>query len=155
MDEMVQNLFPGIAKGAQEKFLEHCRNYEHAALLEHTDDLLYPGVREVFEILSQKCKLYLVSNCQVGYIDIFMQKNELNKYITDTECFGNTLCDKGTNIKKVLERNHIRSAVYVGDTLGDHKATIEAGIPFVFAKYGFGKVEQCEHAIDCITEIIK
>lgn len=36
-----------------------------------------------------------------------------------------------------MKRNHIESAVYVGDTEGDQAA----GIPFVYAAYGFGDVE--------------
>ena len=37
-----------------------------------------------------------------------------------------------------MERNRITSAAYVGDTQGDLEAARLAGIPFVWAAYGFG-----------------
>jgi phosphoglycolate phosphatase len=32
--------------------------------------------------------------------------------------------------------------VYVGDTMGDYNAATQAGVPFIFADYGFGKVPE-------------
>lgn len=40
-----------------------------------------------------------------------------------------------------MERNHLRRPVYVGDTAMDQEAARLAGIPFLHAAYGFGKVE--------------
>ena len=37
-----------------------------------------------------------------------------------------------------MERYEIQSAVYIGDTQGDKDAAVVAGMPFVFAAYGFG-----------------
>ena len=36
-----------------------------------------------------------------------------------------------------MERHGIHSAIYIGDTQGDYEATLEAGIPFLWADYGF------------------
>lgn len=47
-----------------------------------------------------------------------------------------------------MERNHIKKAVYVGDTQGDMLAAKFAGIPFVFASYGFGKPEAYDYIIE-------
>ena len=54
-----------------------------------------------------------------------------------------------------MERNGIENAIYVGDTIGDYNATVYAGIPFVFAKYGFGKVENPYKAIEDIREVLE
>lgn len=39
-----------------------------------------------------------------------------------------------------MEKHGCTSAVYVGDTDGDCKASFKAGIPFVHAAYGFGSI---------------
>ena len=117
--------------------------------------MLYPRVTEVFEELSKKCKVGVVSNCQSGYIELFLKKNNLEHCVIDTECYGNTLLSKGENIKLLMKRNEIKNAIYVGDTIGDYNATVDAGIPFVFVKYGFGKVENPYKAIDDIREVLE
>ena len=37
-----------------------------------------------------------------------------------------------------MERYGITSCAYIGDTQGDYEATLEAGVPFIWAGYGFG-----------------
>ena len=61
--------------------------------------------------------------------------------------------DKGSNIKLIMERNGIKNAVYIGDTEGDERASRAAGIPFIYAAYGFGKAIQPDAVIAKITEL--
>ncbi|MDP4091171.1 MAG: HAD family hydrolase [Bacillota bacterium] len=154
MDVIADNVFPDADKIERELLLGKCCEFEHEALSENTDNLLFPEVRETLGKLSEKCRLFIVSNCQSGYIELFMEKAGIEKYITDFECFGNTGRSKGENIKLVIERNKLKDVVYVGDTQGDYEATVFAGIPFVFAKYGFGKVEGSYTAINEINELL-
>ena len=49
---------------------------------------------------------------------------------------------KGDNIKLVVSRNHLDKAVYVGDIEGDYIASTEAGIGFIHASYGFGRISE-------------
>ena len=53
-----------------------------------------------------------------------------------------------------MERNDIKSAVYVGDTEGDEKASRYAGIPFIYAAYGFGKAVSPDAVIKSIEELL-
>lgn len=154
MDQIADDLFPDASEEKRELILKQCCKYEHSALIENTDNLLFPGVKETISKLSEKCRLFIVSNCQSGYIELFMKKAGIEKYITDYECFGNTGKSKGENIMLVMKRNHLDDVVYVGDTQGDYQATVFAGIPFVFAKYGFGNVENCYLAISDIKELM-
>lgn len=155
MNVIADNLFYDVNKRKRELLLKQCCKYEHDDLGENTDNLLFPDVKETLRKLSEKCRLFIVSNCQCGYIELFMEKAGIEKYITDYECFGNTGKSKGENIKLVIERNNLDDVVYVGDTQGDYEATIFAGIPFVFAKYGFGSVENCYLSINGITELLE
>lgn len=154
MDVIMDNLFPGEDEQTKEKVLELCCRYEHEILDNYKENLLYPGVTEVFEELAKEHKVYVVSNCQSGYIELCLAKNGLEKYVTDTECYGDTLLSKGENIKLLMERNHIKNAIYVGDTIGDYNATVFAQIPFVFAKYGFGSVKGAWKEIEEIREVL-
>ena len=154
MDVIAKNLFYNADDRERELLLQLCCKYEHEVLIENEESLLFPNVKETLEKLSEKYSLFIVSNCQSGYIELFMEKAGVEKYITDFECFGNTSRGKGENIKLLMERNSIKDAVYVGDTQGDYEATIFAGIPFVFAKYGFGKPEGYYRAINDIKELL-
>ena len=59
-----------------------CFNYENR-LLETDHGVLYPDVARTLESLSQKTDLYIVSNCQCGYIEVFLKTMGLGKYIKD------------------------------------------------------------------------
>lgn len=155
-DIIMKNLFPDADQETRDKISDLTCVYEDKVLMEYEgESLLYPGVTEVFEELSKKCKVCVVSNCQTGYIEVFLKKNNLEKYVTDTECYGDTLKSKGENIKLVMERNNFKTAIYVGDTPGDFEATKVAGIPFVFVTYGFDKVEGAWKEIDDIREVLE
>ncbi|NLM12550.1 MAG: HAD family hydrolase [Epulopiscium sp.] len=154
MDVIADHLFFDADEEKRKLLLERCCEYEHEALEENTDNLLYPDVKETLIKLSEKTRLFIVSNCQSGYIELFMKKVGIEKYITDHECFGNTGKNKGENIKILMDRNNITDAVYVGDTQGDCEASKLAGIPFIYVKYGFGHPEDYNFAIDGIKELL-
>ena len=155
MDVFMMGVFPGLSEELQEQVYDFTANLEDEILATNKKDLLYPEVREVIENLSKTYKLYIVSNCQCGYIETFMRTHHLEEYFTDFECFGNTLLSKGENIKLVMERNQIRDAIYVGDTTGDFEAAMFAVLPFVYVTYGFGKVEGAWKTIDSMKELEK
>ncbi len=92
--------------------------YEEEALEENQQDICYPDVREVIKQLAKTYDLYIVSNCQCGYIEQFLRKTQLEAYIKDIECFGNTGKNKGENIRLLVKRNSLKAPVYIGDTKG-------------------------------------
>ncbi|MDV3427488.1 MAG: HAD family hydrolase [Bacillota bacterium] len=154
MEVIADDLFHDASDSKRALIMNQCCKYEHDALKENMDDLLFPDVKETLRKLSEKCGLFIVSNCQSGYIELFMKKAGVEKYITDYECFGNTGKNKGENIMLVIKRNNLQDAVYIGDTQGDYEATVLAGIPFIFAKYGFGSTPDCYLAISEIKELL-
>ena len=78
-------------------------------------------------------------------VEQFLRKTQLEAYIKDIECFGNTGKNKGENIRLLVKRNSLKAPVYIGDTKGDCDASKEAGVPFIFASYGFGNVIEYEY----------
>lgn len=155
MKVIADNLFSDVDEKTRELIMERCCHHEHEALEETTQELLFPDVTETIRELAATHRLFIVSNCQSGYIELFMKKAGIEEYILDWECFGDTGKVKGENIKLLMERNQITDAVYVGDTQGDYEATKLAQIPFIFARYGFGKAEGHERAIDGIKELLE
>ena len=146
MDVIADILFDYTKKGAERDNLRKlCEEYEVAYLREH-GGILYENVIETFEELKALgYNLYIVSNCQAGYIEAFLDFYNIeygheDALIEDIECYGNNLLSKDKNIELIVRRNNLDKAVYVGDTQGDFEATCNAGLPFIHAKYGFGSL---------------
>ncbi len=117
--------------------------------------ILYEKIPEVIRILAQKYKICIVSNCECGYIETFLEMNHLNEFVVDHLCIGDTGKLKAENIKLIIERNNLKSPWYVGDTEGDLKACQKAGVPFIYATYGFGKLEEYSIKIDKPWDLIE
>ncbi|ASN05396.1 HAD family hydrolase [Virgibacillus necropolis] len=151
--EIGQKLFPDLEEDVREKVLNHCNEVECQYLSEQGGSL-YENVEDVLIALSQKYKLFIVSNCQNGYIEAFYNYHKLEKYFLDYENPGRTGLSKGENIKLIIERNNLSKPVYVGDTEGDLKASKYAKIPFVYAKYGFGQVNEYDYVIEKFDDLL-
>ena len=142
MDVIARDMLPELDEASRQLIMEKCCEYEQKALEENSLDLCYPLVRETIIEISKSIPVCIVSNCQAGYIELFMAKNDLTDHITDTLCFGDNGEVKADNIRILATRNGYRSPVYVGDTAGDLASCIEAGVPMIWASYGFGDVEK-------------
>ena len=120
-------------------------------MVETADEI--KGLREFF---YKNHNLFIVSNCQDGYIELVISKNGLEKEIKDFECFGHTGLQKDENIRLLMERNGLtdKDTVYIGDTLGDYTATKKAGLKFIFASYGFGEVETPDYVIKEFKDLL-
>lgn len=156
MDVIAEHLFGDVTDmEKRQEILDKCCEYEHLLLDENEKDIAYPGMRACMERLAEDYQLYIVSNCQCGYIELVMRKNEMTHLFKDFDCFGNTGTCKGETIRLLMERNGIakEEAVYVGDTRGDKEAADMAGMPFIFAEYGFGQVENAAGTIRSLDEL--
>ncbi|TMU87291.1 HAD family hydrolase [Bacillus sp. BHET2] len=153
MKEIGKKLFPELSEEEREKLLIELSKHEIPHLTNHGGQL-YSNVEEVLLQLAKKYKLFIVSNCQEGYIEAFYEYHGLDHYFIDYENPGRTGLSKGENIKLIIERNHLKEPVYIGDTEGDRLAAKEAGIPFVYARYGFGEVDEYGQVIKSFDELL-
>lgn len=138
MDVIGKNLFPQLDEKERAVLLKECCEEEHKEVASNTTNIMYEGVFETIKTLSQHIPFYVVSNCQSGYIELMLSKTKMTSFITDFECYGNTGNGKAENLKLLIDRNTITSPVYIGDTQGDSDECKKAGIPFIWAAYGFG-----------------
>ena len=152
MTEIANALFPALETDKRMKLLDICFDEENRYLEDHPG-ILYPGVAETIKSLALKYPLYIVSNCQCGYIEVMLRTTGLEPYIKDHLCFGETQVSKGETILMLMEKNGLKSPVYVGDTQGDADSCKTAGIPFIFAEYGFGNVPDAGNRIHTFSEL--
>lgn len=152
IDKIAEALFPELSEEPRLELLDKCCKDENAYLREH-GGVLYPALEETLTELKKDYHLYIVSNCQSGYIEAFLDHYGFGHYFEDIECFGNNGLQKGENICRLAERNNLTEAVYVGDIQGDYDATMEAGLPFIHAAYGFGTIAQEVSAIQAFEEL--
>lgn len=152
MNEITEALFPSLPPEERYRVGMMCFDYENR-LLETEPGNLYPGVSQVFESLSSKTDLFIVSNCQCGYIEVFLKTTGLGKYVKDFLCFGQTQVPKNETIRMLMQKNHLKDVIYVGDTQGDFDACQKADVPFVFAEYGFGDAPEAQTRIKNILEL--
>lgn len=135
--QLMKTLFPKLSEEEGLALFNECCQAENQYLLERGAKS-YDGVREMLEELSKDYKLAIVSNCNKGYIECYLESMGVKEFFCDHECFGNTRRPKGENIRLVVERCQFKNPVYVGDTHWDMEAATFAGLPFIHAAYGFG-----------------
>ena len=94
------------------------------------------------EMQDAGVQMAVVSNCQEGYIPAFIASMDMGRYFVDYEEWGRSGLLKADNIRLVMSRNGADKAVYVGDIQKDADASAEAGVPCIWAAYGFGHIEE-------------
>lgn len=152
MDKLAASLFPELEEEKRMRLLEMCCQRENDYLRKY-GGILYPKLEETLKCLKERYTLYIVSNCQSGYIEAFLEHYGFRHYFEDIECYGNNGLKKGDNIRKIVQRNQLSEAVYVGDIQGDYDASMEAGVKFIHAAYGFGSVKQPVPAVYSFEEL--
>ena len=141
MYDIAAKLFPDEKEEVRNALMDELCTFENGYLAER-GGILYPQLAETLYTLSKKYPLYIVSNCQDGYIESFLTAHLMSDFFKDTECWGRTFLSKSESNKILIERNNLKNPVYVGDTAGDAKSAKDAGIDFIYAEYGFGDVSK-------------
>ena len=150
--QFTDEFFVGVEKDEAERLISEIFAREQEYLIEHGANM-YEGVMDTLNELKNDYALAIVSNCQTGYLNAFLTHYGLKDMFVDTECAGSSPLSKGENIKLLFERNGFEKAIYVGDTKSDENASKEAGLPFVYASYGFGEVDSYVTKINSFEEI--
>ncbi len=139
--DIVKDIIPGISDLQAREILSEIVAEENK-ILHLEGGILYEGVEETLKSLANTYSLFIVSNCQDGYIESFLDYYQFNNLFVDFESHGRTQKNKSENIQLVMERNQLstKDSVYIGDTQTDYDAANSNGLSFIFCKYGFGKL---------------
>lgn len=150
--ELAAHLAPELPMETRRPFFKHVTSLE-PDFIPAFGAKLYPGMVETLRLLAKDHKLMIASNCVDGYIECFLGYAGLTDIICDFAHPGITGLPKAGNIRLLMERNKIDKAIMIGDALVDYTAAVEAGIPFIYASYGFGQVAEAKYSIASISEL--
>lgn len=145
-------MFPDLSVEERYTLTFRCLDAEPPYLYERGAKL-YPSVRETLRELRERYFIGLISNCTEDYALSFLHAHGLEGLFDDHETAGRTGLDKEQNIRLVLERNKIRRAVYIGDTAKDPAAAEAAHIPFIYADWGFGDLDDYQPSSAAFSKI--
>ena len=153
LKEILAENLPFIPHDLHSRFIE-MYTVQEATQMRAIKGKLYPGAIESLEKLSEKYPLFIVSNCQQGYIEHFLEQQGTQSYFLDFECSGNTGNPKKNNIRDIITRNKLIHPVCIGDTPGDYEASRWNQIPFIYASYGFGTLSSADHRINQLSDLL-
>lgn len=94
LSDIARQIFPDCSEAEQLRLIDGCCQAEHEALLKKCAPL-YEDLEKMLQIMYKKYPLYIVSNSQSGYIEVFLQTSGLEKYFKGHLCNGDTGLDKG------------------------------------------------------------
>jgi phosphoglycolate phosphatase len=102
----------------------------------------YPGVIETLKILSSK-EISMAIATNKRYAPTIKLINHFNwqDYFTSIECSDsqNQIRNKDKMIKEILKSNNFNGALFVGDTVNDGLSANLNKLPFILARYGYGR----------------
>lgn len=153
--EIEEKLFSGFGPRAH-RLCSTCMSEEPSYVAVY-GGRMYEGVEEMLKALSAHTPLFIVSNCQSGYVEAFLEYSGFGPYFADYEYQGRCGLSKLENIRLIMERNELKHCVYVGDTAHDEKSAHGAGCDFVHAAYGFGTAAAAEAYAEnpaCLPELL-
>jgi phosphoglycolate phosphatase len=153
MDDIFAQHFSFVPKEKLKEFETIYAKRESEYLKEFGGEL-FPKVKETLEKLAENYRLFIVSNCMKGYIENFIEFFSFENLFKDFECFGNDGLPKDKNIRLIVERNNLQNPVYVGDTIWDKESSEKAGVDFIYAAYGFGKIDNSNLRIQNFEDLL-
>ena len=153
MNQIADDVFSHLEEAKRYDLARKCEVFENAYIAEHGGDL-FDGVRETLQELHDSgVRMSIVSNCQEGYIPAFIKSMDMDRFFMDYEEWGRSGFLKADNIRLVMKRNGIDRAVYVGDIQKDADASEEAGVPCIWAAYGFGHIDNPAGTLNSFCEL--
>lgn len=153
-EEIADALFPSVPRQERYALMDRCMESERVHMRQNPCRVGYPRVRETLEALSRKHRIFIVSNGEKGYPQLCIEKLGLGEIVRGHLCYGDTGTPKGKTIRTLMDAQKIHSCAYIGDTQGDLEACREAGVPFIYAAYGFGQPESWDARIESVESLL-
>ena len=110
LPDIAKQIFPDASREEQLRLIDRCCNAEHEALLKECAPL-YEDLEKALQLLAEKYPLYIVSNCEAGYIEVFLEATGFGKYFKGHLCNGDNNLDKGSNISLIARTYDMKSTI--------------------------------------------
>lgn len=125
---------------------------------------LYPGMEEMLrELKAQGCRLAIATMKPAIFTRICLEAKGLSGFFDAVACYeDNSNISKGQLILRTLGEmgGSPQRAVMIGDTAGDCRGAVEAGLDFVGVTWGFGynaqnrpEEDECAACADTVDEL--
>jgi phosphoglycolate phosphatase len=125
------------------------------AMMPKLGGILYPGVKESLDRLHDNYRLFMLSNCSSRGLLNFVNYTGTAHFFEGLLTQGERPVEKCENLRFMAQKYSLKSPAYVGDTQADCEQAHEAGMPFVFASWGFGECINAEWRFVSIEEMTK
>lgn len=152
-EECVRILLPAESE-QYPNLLEVIKHYEKIAI-QTNGGKLYDSLGTTLKSLSQKYKLFLVSNCGEWYLNEFFKFSGIKELLRDYDCYGISKENKPEMLTRLKQKHQFSKPAYIGDTEGDEIAARDAGYSFIFAGYGFGVAQNPDLRINSLRELLE
>ncbi len=149
----IEETFKGLSRNQIDLIINETMEEDNLIISKFGGEL-YPDVKIGLEKLISNFPLFIVSNCQSGYIETFLDFFNFKPHFKDIECWGNTRKTKSENLALIIKRNGLQNPIYIGDADSDRIAAKDCGVPFIFVDYGFGKASPEDHVVSSFNELV-
>ena len=102
----------------------------------------YPGVIEILKKLrSKKILMAVATNKRYSPTIKLINHFDWQEYFTSIECSDSQsqIRNKDEMIQEILKNNNFNKAYFVGDTVNDGLSANLNQLPFILARYGYGR----------------
>lgn len=149
-----------LLKILQEKEVEFLKKFDLEPFVFEgiVDDSDCENVGTVLKALKQKgYKLFIASNCQKEYIDLFLNSDVKNirSNITDYYCIDDGFDTKSDIVKYIIEAYELKNPIMIGDSDTDKKAAEDNSIRFIQVVDHLIENNQNTTKINRITELLE
>ncbi|WP_263832784.1 HAD family hydrolase [Sulfurospirillum oryzae] len=119
---------------------------------------LYPDVKEMLQVLSQKAYLAIATNASDFFARHMLEQMGIIEYFSAIVGANNVAEPKPSPLMVYRLMEELGSVpektILVGDSIKDERAAANAGINFVFALWGYGTSETAELRAHNIHELV-
>ena len=124
------------------------------ASVERDGGEFYEGALEAVEKLSHRHRIFLVSNCQDWYLELFLGFSGLLDLVSGVDCYGRSGLEKAAMLSRMKNVHSLSAPVYIGDTAGDEAAARGAAMDYIHVSWGFGRPTGQAKIVDSFSELV-
>lgn len=151
-NECVDILLPGLRTKVPE-LADTLNNYETDAV-KSEGGKFFDGALDSLKQLAAGYKIFLVSNCQEWYLNLFLDFSRLRPLLAGFDCYGRSGLLKHAMLLTLKNNHSLFNPVYIGDTAGDETAAALAGMDFIHVSWGFGQPEGKPLTVNTFSEFL-
>lgn len=141
---MLENVFPNLPSNKVSEFIKTFRShYDNEGWKNFS---VYPKVKHVLELLSEKNNLYIATNkpnkptCQI------LKRIKIFNLFDEVSCFDSNKFSNKSDLVSKLVINNTHNYFMVGDSKDDMEAALYNKINFIYCNYGYGQVDCFAHS---------